>query len=132
MNEIPLGTTGEQPLLVTPEVAIDFLGTEEARVLSTPHMILWMEMTSRNTIKHLLDEGYDSVGTEISVRHLAATPVGMAVRFKATVNGVEGSRVRFRIEAWDEKEMIGEGTHERFIIYIPRFTARLASKRESV
>lgn len=115
--------------MVTPEVTIDFLGNDEARVLGTPWMIAYMEMTARNTIKPLLDENEDSVGTVVNVNHLAATPVGLSVRFVARVTGVDGRRVRFDVEAWDEKEKIGEGTHERFVINVPKFVARLAMKR---
>lgn len=117
------------PLLVTPEVAIDFLGRDDARVLSTPHMIAYMEWTSRNTIKHLLDENEDSVGTTVNIRHLCATPVGMSVTFTATVLEVSERRVLFRVEARDEKELVGEGTHERFVVNIPKFITRLAVKR---
>lgn len=124
-----MGTTAEQRLLVTPEVTIDFLGTEEARVLGTPWMIAYMEMTARNAIKPLLDDNEDSVGTVVNVNHLAATPVGLSVRFQACVTSVEGRRVRFDVEAWDEKEKVGEGTHERFVISVPKFVARLAMKR---
>jgi predicted thioesterase len=131
MNAIPVGTAGRHPLLVTPEVAIDFLGADEARVLSTPHMIAYMEWSARNAIKPYLDENEDSVGTTVNIRHLAATPVGMAVRFTATVLEVDDRRVVFRVEAHDEKELIGEGTHERFVINIPKFMARLAGKRSA-
>lgn len=129
MNEIPVGTTGEQPLLVTPEWAIDFLGGEEAQVLSTPHLILWMEITARNAVKPYLAEGYESVGTKVNIEHLAATPVGMPVRFTARVTAVEGSRVSFDLTARDEKEIVAQGTHERFIVHVPRFAAGLAAKR---
>ncbi len=117
-------------MLVTPEWAIDFLGDEEARVLSTPHLILWLEVTARNAVKPYLDEGYESVGTKVNIQHLAATPVGMSVRFTARVTAVEGSRVSFDLTARDEKEIIAEGTHERFIIHVPRFAAKLAAKRK--
>ena len=131
MNAIPVGTVGHHPLLVTPEVAIDFLGSDEARVLSTPHMIAYMEWAARNAIQPFLDENEDSVGTVVNVRHLAATPVGMAVTFTATVLEVDDRRVVFRVEARDEKELAGEGTHERFVISIPKFVARLAGKRSA-
>jgi fluoroacetyl-CoA thioesterase len=131
MNEIPVGTTGEQPLLVTPEWAIDFLGDEEARVLATPYLILWLEVTARNAVKPYLAEGYESVGTEINIRHFAPTPIGMSVRFTARVNAIEGSRIRFNLVARDEKEIVAEGTHERCIIQVSRFAAKLAAKRTS-
>lgn len=129
MIEVPIGTTGEQHLLVTPEWTIDFLGSEEARVLATPFLIGYMELTARNAIKPYLAENEDSVGTIVNVRHLAATPVGMSVRFLARVLEVEGRRVNFHVEAWDEKEKIGEGSHERFVVNIPRFISNLAMKR---
>ena len=130
MNDIPVGARGSHSLLVTPEVAIDFLGDESASVLSTPHLIAYMEWASRNTIKPFLAPDEDSVGTEVNIRHLAATPVGMSVQFQATVIEVKERRIVFRVEARDEKELVGEGTHERYVIHIPRFAAKLASKKE--
>jgi fluoroacetyl-CoA thioesterase len=129
MKPVPLGTRGNHHLLVTPEVAIDFLGTEEARVLSTPHLIGYLELTARNALKPLLDEGWDSVGTTVSIRHLSATPVGLSVRFEAQVIAVDGNRVTFQVEAFDEVEKVADGTHERFVIYIPKFVSKLALKR---
>jgi len=131
MNDIPVGTTGEQPLLVTPEWAIDFLGDPEARVLATPYLILWLEVTARNAVKPYLAEGYESVGTEVKIRHLAPTPLGMSVKFTARVTAVEGSRVQFDLVARDEREIVAQGTHERFIVHVPRFVAKLAAKRTS-
>jgi len=128
MANIPIGTVGEEKLLVTSEVAINFLELEGARVLSTPHLIGYMERTSRNTVLPLLEPGHDTVGTHVNVSHLAATPLGMTVTFRAEVTGVTGRRVQFRVEAWDEKEKIGEGTHERAIIDIAKFATRLAEK----
>jgi len=131
MKEIPVGATGRRHLLVTAETAIDFLGDERARVLSTPHMIAWMEWAARDALLPFLDPNEDSLGTLVNVRHLAATPVGMSVEFTATVTEVQGRRVLFRVEARDEKELVGEGTHERFIADVPRLIARLAAKRAS-
>lgn len=126
---IPIGTTGEEKLLVTSENAINFLGMEGARVLSTPHMIGYMERTCRNTVLPLLDPGHDTVGTQVNVWHLAAAPMGMAVTFRAEITGASERRVQFRVEAWDEKEKIGEGTHERAIINVAKFATRLAQKK---
>lgn len=131
MKEIPVGTTGRRRLLVTPETAIDFLGDDRARVLSTPHMIAWMEWAAREAILPYLDQNEDSVGTAVEIRHLAPTPVGMSVEFAATVEEVHGRRVRFRVEARDEKELVGEGHHERFVVDIPRLVASLAAKKAS-
>ena len=128
MTWISVGTKGLQNLLVTSEVAIDFLGPENARVLATPYLIWHLEMTCRLAIKPLLEDGYDSVGTEVHVKHLAATPVGMQVTFSAEVIEVDDRRVRFRVEAHDEKEKIAEGTHERYVVNIARFATRLQAK----
>jgi fluoroacetyl-CoA thioesterase len=131
MANIPVGTKGEQKLLVTSENAINFLGQEGARVLSTPHMIGYMERTCRDTVLPLLDAGHDTVGTHVNVYHLAAAPMGMSVTFQAEITGVQDRRVQFRVEAWDEKEKIGEGTHERAIINVAKFATRLAAKLQS-
>ncbi len=129
MKSIPTGTIGIHQILVTPEAAIDFLGDDEARVLATPFLIGYMELTARNAIRPFLEGSEDSVGTVVDVRHLAATPVGMSVQFRAEVISSEGRRVVFRVEARDETELVGEGVHERFVIDVPRFVAKLAAKR---
>jgi predicted thioesterase len=130
MANIPIGTRGEQTRLVTTENAISFLGLEGARVLSTPQMIGLMEWTCRETVQPLLDAGYDTVGTHVNVAHLAGAPIGMTVTFTAEVLAVTERRVQFRVEARDEKEKIGEGTHERAIINVAKFATRLAEKRK--
>jgi predicted thioesterase len=129
MANIPIGARHEEKLLVTNENAINFLGMEGARVLSTPHMIGYMERTCRNLVLPMLEPGHDTVGTHVNVAHLAAAPLGMMVTFHAEVTGVNDRRVQFRVEAFDEKEKIGEGTHERAIINIAKFATRLAAKQ---
>lgn len=131
MQQIPLGTSGEYLMLVTPEVAFDFLGGEETRVLSTPHLVALLEMTARNSIQPLLDAGEGSVGTEVNIRHLAATPVGLSVTFRTRVTAAEGRRVRFAVEAFDETGKIAEGDHERFVVTVERFAQRLAEKQRT-
>jgi len=128
MANIPVGARGEQKILVTTDVAINFLGLEGARVLSTPNMIRFMEWTCRDTVQPMLDDGYDTGGTHINVAHLAAAPIGMAGTFRAEVLSVTDRRIQFRVEAWDEKEKIGEGTHERAMINVAKFATRLAEK----
>lgn len=125
---IPIGAKHEETILVTHDVAIDFLGVDGPRVLSTPSMILWMEKTCRNLILKYLEKGYDTVGTEVNVKHLAAAPMGMSVIFRAEVLAVDERRVTLRVQAEDEKEKIGEGTHVRTIINVARFAAKMAGK----
>ncbi len=126
--EIHVGARREERILVTPENAIDFIGVDEARVLSTPFLIGYLEMTSRNLIKELIGDGLDSVGTHVDVRHLAATPIGMSVRLTAEVISVSDRRVTCRVEAWDEAEKCAEGIHERFVVDVARFTAKVQAK----
>lgn len=128
MAEIVIGTRLEKKLLVDDTVAINFLGQEGARVLATPWMIGWMERTCRDAVLPLLDPGHDTVGTHVDVYHLAATPMGMTVTFKAEVVSVYGRRVNFKVEAWDEREKCGEGTHQRAIVEIARFAAKMQGK----
>ena len=128
MAKIPEGAQREEKLIVTEDIAIHFLGADAARVLSTPNMILGLERTSRNLLLPLLDPGYDTVGTHVNIYHLAATPVGMSVTFRSEVASVDDRRVNFRVEAFDEKEKIAEGTHQRFIVNVARFTERIREK----
>lgn len=128
MRNIPIGASHEKRMLVTTEIAIDHLGREDARVLATPHLVWQLELAARDAILPYLDEGEESVGTEVHIRHLAATPIGMSVAFRARVEQVEGRRVRFIVEAEDERELIASGTHERFVVQIAKFVSRLAAK----
>ncbi len=125
---IPAGASREERILVTPENAINFMGVEAARVLSTPHLIGYLEMTARNLIKEYVSDAEDSVGTVVNMRHLAATPIGLSVRLRAEVISVDERRINCRIEAWDEREKIAEGTHERFVVDVPRFASKVQAK----
>ena len=128
MANIPIGATHERKLLVTSEVAIDFMGVEGARVLATPHLIGQLEYTCRDLVLPFLEPGHDSVGTQVHVAHLAATPIGMAVTFRAEVISVNDRRVNFKVEAFDEKEKISEGTHERAIVNVAKFATKIQAK----
>lgn len=128
MAEIPIGAKGEQKTMVTTDIAVDFMGLDTARVLGTPWLIMLLEMTARNLIKRYLEPDFDSVGTHVDVKHLAATPLGMRVTFHAEIVSVDERRVTCRVEAFDEKEKVAEGMHERFVINVPRFAARVQAK----
>jgi fluoroacetyl-CoA thioesterase len=132
MANIPVGSVREEQLLVTSETAIDFMGLESARVLGTPWLIAYLEMTARNLALPLLDPGYDTVGTHVDVRHLAATPVGMNVRLRAEVLSVDDRKINFKVEAFDELEKVAEGTHQRFIVNAARFGVRVQEKAARV
>jgi fluoroacetyl-CoA thioesterase len=129
MREIPLGTTGTYSMRVLPEhLANQFKDAMLPQVLATPVMILMMENAALNAIRPYLDVGESAVGTAVDVRHLAATPVGHHVRATAEVTKVEGKRIEFKVSASDETEEIGRGTHQRMLIELRSFNARLAAK----
>jgi fluoroacetyl-CoA thioesterase len=130
MAEIPIGTIHEEGFLVTSEVAVDFLGVEDARVLATPRLIGGLERTCRNAVLPFLEPGNDTVGTHVNVYHLSATPIGMRVSFRAEVVSVEERRVNFKVEAFDEAGKIAEGTHQRAVVNVERFAGRVRKKRE--
>src|SRR5271163_676846 len=111
MREIPLGAKGTFSLLVQSEhLANQFKDAMLPRVLATPVMIMIMENAALNAIKPFLEAGESAVGTEIEVRHLAATPIGHLVRAEAEVIGTAGKRIMFKVSANDETEEIGNGT----------------------
>jgi predicted thioesterase len=129
MHKVVIGTKAEKRVLVTAENAISFLGAEGPRVLATPNMIGLMERACRDVVLPQLEPGYDTVGTHVDVFHLAAAPIGVTVKITAEIIAMEERRVEFRVEAWDEKEKIGEGTHQRAIVNVAKFAARMAEKQ---
>jgi fluoroacetyl-CoA thioesterase len=129
MRQMPLGTKGAFTLVVLPEHLADrFKDTMLPQVLATPVMIMAMENAALNAIKPFLDAGESAVGTEIDVRHLAATPAGHTIRAEAEVIKTEGKRIEFKVSARDETEEIGSGTHQRTVINLQSFNERLAKK----
>ena len=119
----------EQTRVVTEPVCIDFMGPGVQPVLSTPSLILWLEMASRQAATPLLQQDEETVGTAMDLKHLAPTPLGMKVTLKTRIVEVAGRRIRFRLEAFDEVEKIAEGWHERARVSVPRFASYLESKR---
>ena len=129
MREIPVGATGTFALTVAPEhLASQFKDAILPPVLATPMMILMMENAALNAIRAYLDPGESAVGSALSIRHLAATPVGHRVTATAEVTKVAGRRIEFAVSARDEAEDIGEGTHERTVIDVRRMMQRLEAK----
>lgn len=132
MRQIPLGTKGTFTLRVRPEhLANQFKDAMLPQVLATPVMIMVMENAALNALKPFLEEDESAVGTEIDVRHLAATPVGHDVRAEAEVIEAAGKRIVFKVSARDETEEIGTGTHQRVVIDLESFNQRLARKSKN-
>ena len=124
------GITLEQKRQVLREDAITFLATDVKPSLASPSMIRWMEYAARDAVLPHLDEGQDTVGVRVDVAHLAPTPMGETVVYRATVTEVDGRKVTFEVEACDSRQTVGKGTHERFIIDIERFADRLRKQFE--
>jgi predicted thioesterase len=122
------GLSGSAQLVVGEEHTAPSIGSGKVHVLATPVMINLIEAAALAAIEHLLPAGYQSLGTHLDVRHIAATPVGMRVNALAEVISFEGRTVRFRVEARDEKELIGDGTHERVVVNVEKFDARVQAK----
>jgi len=121
--------THEMEVTVTADRTADAMGNTGVYVYATPWMIALLENACNGLLRPHLPEGGGSVGTMVEVRHLAATPVGLAVRARATVLEVNGRRVLFQVEAADAVEKIAEGRHERFVVSdMARFLARALDK----
>lgn len=129
MQEIVPGLIGQSEMVVREENTARHLGSGNVAVLATPEMIRLMEKAAVAAVDHLLPNGYRTVGVAVNVRHLAATPVGMKVRAQARLVAVDGRKLTFRVEAFDEAERIGEGEHRRVVIDLERFEERVEAKR---
>ena len=128
MANIEPGLVGEAMLIVEETHTAGYLGSGGVEVLATPVMIALMEDAARTSVDSKLEQGQMSVGVNLNVSHLAATPVGMRVTARAELAAVKGRKLTFKVEAHDEKEKIGEGTHIRAIINLDRFMARVQEK----
>ncbi len=128
MDKLVPGLTGETEAIVTEAHTAASLGSGNVPVLGTPALVGLMEGAAVQSLAGRLPPGKSSVGGRIDVRHLAPTPVGMHIRARAELSKVQGRRLEFRVEAWDEVERIGHATHERFIIDVEPFIASAQSK----
>jgi predicted thioesterase len=122
------GLEGHAELVVTEAHTAPEIGSGRIHVLATPVMINLIEAAALDAVEALLPEGHQSLGTRLDVTHVAATPVGMRAMATARVVGVEGRKITFRVEARDEVDLIGEGTHERVVVNVARFDQRIAAK----
>ncbi|MDR2070158.1 MAG: thioesterase family protein [Treponema sp.] len=123
------GMKGELHETVTGENTAESWGSGGLPVYATPSMIALMEGASVAAADPSLPAGFSTVGTEVSIKHLAATPPGMTVRAAGELLEINGRRLLFRVEAWDETGKIGEGTHSRFIVENERFLKKTREKK---
>jgi fluoroacetyl-CoA thioesterase len=126
--EVPIGSTGQAEMVVADEHTAPRVGSGKIAVLATPVMINLIEAAALAAIEHLLPAGHQSLGTHLDVTHVAATPVGMKVRATAEVVGIDGRTVKMRVRAEDQRDLIGEGRHERVVVNVERFDRRVQEK----
>jgi fluoroacetyl-CoA thioesterase len=128
MIALHVGLSGEKQIEVTLAVSATHMGSGSMGVFATPAMVGLIERAAMELVQPALAENETTVGVEVHVRHLAATPVGMHVRARVELVAVEGRFLTFQAEVFDDKEKVGEGTHKRAIIRSDRFMARMQEK----
>jgi predicted thioesterase len=128
LAKVTPGLTGSTEIVVAHEHTAPFVGSGRIEVLATPVMINLFEAAALAAVEHLLPEGHQSLGIHLDVSHTAATPIGLRVVATAEVIHVEGRTVTFKVAARDEFEEIGGGTHQRVVVSVERFDARVQRK----
>jgi predicted thioesterase len=128
LSKVTPGLSGTAELVVGEQHTAPRVGSGRVHVLATPVMINLIEAASLKAAEHLLPAGHQSLGTRLDVKHYAATPVGMKIKATAEVVKVEGRLIYFVVKAEDEKEPIGDGTHERVVVNMERFDKRVQRK----
>ncbi len=126
--EVPVGGIGTASLTVADEHTASSVGSGKIHVMATPVMINLIEAAALDACEKWLPEGYQSLGTKLDVSHVAATPVGMRATATAEVIAVEGRNIRFKVSARDERDLIGEGSHERVVVNAERYYQRVQEK----
>lgn len=124
--ELQSGIKNEKSIVVTDELTASKVGSGLLPVYATPSMIALMENTCADCVQPYMQEGDGTVGTSVDIKHVSATPVGKTVRCECTLTEVNGKKLVFEVNAYDDKGLIGTGTHKRAIINNEAFMARLA------
>lgn len=132
MDKLIKGIKGEAKTTVTKSNTAVAYGSGAVEVFATPAMIALMENAASNSVQDALSQGLSSVGTRLDVKHIAATPVGMVVKATSELIEIDGKRLVFKLEAFDEVDKVGEGIHERFIINLEKFMEKTKAKRNKL
>jgi len=125
-----IGLTNRMEIMVDKTNVAGAVGSGSIDVFATPQMINLMEKCCSYSVAPYMEQGFTTVGTIVNVSHLSATPIGMKVWCESTLTQIDGKKLVFDVKAYDENGIIGEGTHERFIINIEKFMARTLKKLE--
>ena len=128
MARLKVGLSAQSELLVADQHTAPHVGSGHVHVLATPIMVNVMEAAALKAVDGLLPDGFQTVGTRLDIGHFAATPVGMRVTARAEVTSITGRAITYSLTAWDEREPIGNGTHERIVINVARFDERMEKK----
>jgi Predicted thioesterase len=128
---ISIGLLGRAETIVDEENTAIYMGSGNLEVFATPAMVALMEQAASESIAEHLADGESSVGTSLQIKHLSATPVAMKVWTESVLKEIDGKRLVFEVKAYDKKGLIGEGTHERFVISAERFMERTEQKKHS-
>lgn len=128
MAELKVGMKFTREVEVVHELTADAVHSGGLPVFATPMMIGLMENASWSLAEECMEEGYSTVGTLVNVKHVSATPVGATVRAETELTEIDGRRLVFKVAAYDDKGLIGEGTHERFIINTDKFMSKTLTK----
>lgn len=128
LSKLKAGQLGSADLTVGPEHTAPRVGSGRVAVLATPVMINVIEAAALACVEDLLPPGHQSLGIHLDVRHFAATPVGMHVQATAELVAIDGRTLTFQVEARDDKEVIGDGTHQRVVVNVAKFDERVQNK----
>ncbi|MEG0291956.1 MAG: thioesterase family protein [Anaerovoracaceae bacterium] len=127
---LELGIKGKESVVVNDGNTAKSMGSGALNVFATPAMIALMELTTWRSLEEHLEEGDGTVGTAISMKHIAATPLGKEVSCESELIEMDGRRLLFKVTAYDESGVVGEGTHERFVVNKEKFQKKVESKFE--
>lgn len=123
------GITGKKEIIVTQDMTAKKVGSGTMDVYATPCMLALMENTAYESVAEYLEPGSGTVGTAVNIKHVSATPVGMKVTCESQLIKVDGRALTFSVRAYDEAGLIGEGEHERFIVFEEKFQKKADEKK---
>lgn len=129
MREIVIGSKGRASLVVSSDDLAVNVGSGNLMVFATPTMVMLMEKAACNCISKYLENGETTVGTEIEIKHMAPTPIGMEVYAEAEVMSVNNREITFSVVAYDDSGLIGSGTHKRFLVFEEKFMLKALAKK---
>jgi len=130
VSELKVGLKGSAQVEVVHENTAAAVGSGALEVFATPSMIALMEKAALASVQPCLEEGQGTVGVKLDVSHLAATPVGMSVRAESELTEIDRRMLTFRVSAYAGDELIGEGTHQRCVVFNQRFMEKAQAKRK--